>query len=98
MNRVSYLWHLQYQFGSAIVVPDSTGAVVGENRYYPYGETRLTTGTIYTDKLFTGISLSVRLTTIALLALIKFSGVWRSLIDSIALIASCILLSSRRRD
>ena len=27
---------------------------VGENRYYPYGETRLTRGTIFTDKLFTG--------------------------------------------
>jgi len=36
------------------VVTDSTGATVGEQRYYPYGETRLTTGTIYTDKLFTG--------------------------------------------
>jgi len=40
--------------GSASVVTDSSGVVVGENRYYPYGETRLTTGTIYTDKLFTG--------------------------------------------
>jgi len=39
---------------SASVVTDSTGAVVGEQRYYPYGETRFTTGTIYTDKLFTG--------------------------------------------
>jgi len=27
---------------------------VGEQRYYPYGETRVTSGTIYTDKLFTG--------------------------------------------
>ena len=27
---------------------------IGENRYYPDGETRLTTGTIFTDKLFTG--------------------------------------------
>jgi len=27
---------------------------VGEQRYYPFGETRLTTGTIFTDKLFTG--------------------------------------------
>ena len=26
----------------------------GEQRYYPYGETRFTSGTIYTDKLFTG--------------------------------------------
>ena len=27
---------------------------VGEARYYPYGETRLTTGTMQTDQLFTG--------------------------------------------
>ena len=27
---------------------------VGIQHYYPFGETRLTTGTIYTDKLFTG--------------------------------------------
>ena len=32
----------------------STGAVVGRQKYYPYGETRWTTGTIYTDQLFTG--------------------------------------------
>jgi len=45
---------LKDHLGSASVVTDSTGAVVGEQRYYPFGETRLTTGTIYTDKLFTG--------------------------------------------
>jgi hypothetical protein len=27
---------------------------VGENRYYPFGETRFTTGNMQTDKLFTG--------------------------------------------
>ena len=26
----------------------------GHQRYYPFGGTRLTTGTIYTDRLFTG--------------------------------------------
>ncbi len=36
------------------MVTDASGNILGENRYYPYGETRLTTGTIYTDKLFTG--------------------------------------------
>ncbi|MGI0016661.1 MAG: RHS repeat-associated core domain-containing protein, partial [Nitrososphaera sp.] len=36
------------------MVTNSSGTVVGEQRYYPFGETRLTTGTIYTDKLFTG--------------------------------------------
>ena len=35
------------------MVTDASGNIVGEQRYYPYGETRLTTGTIYTDKLFT---------------------------------------------
>ena len=58
-NTLYYI--LKDHLGSASVVTDSTGAVVGEQRYceaplwgYPYGETRLTTGTIYTDKLFTG--------------------------------------------
>ena len=45
---------LKDKLGSASVVTDSTGAIVGEQRYYPFGETRVTTGTIYTDKLFTG--------------------------------------------
>jgi RHS repeat-associated protein len=36
------------------VVTDASGNILGEQRYYPFGETRLTTGTIYTDKLFTG--------------------------------------------
>jgi len=51
-NNVYYI--LKDHLGSASVVTDATGIVVGEQRYYPYGETRLTTGTIYTDKLFTG--------------------------------------------
>ncbi|MEW6085135.1 MAG: RHS repeat-associated core domain-containing protein [Chloroflexota bacterium] len=45
---------LKDHLGSASVVTDSSGNVVGEQRYYPFGETRLTTGTLYTDKLFTG--------------------------------------------
>jgi RHS repeat-associated protein len=45
---------LKDHLGSASVVTDASGNVVGENRYYPFGETRLTTGTIFTDKLFTG--------------------------------------------
>jgi len=44
---------LKDHLGSASVVTDASGNTVGEQRYYPYGETRLTTGTIYTDKLFT---------------------------------------------
>ncbi|MCI0554079.1 MAG: RHS repeat-associated core domain-containing protein, partial [Anaerolineae bacterium] len=45
---------LKDKLGSANVITDASGATVGEARYYPYGETRLTTGTLYTDKLFTG--------------------------------------------
>jgi RHS repeat-associated protein len=40
--------------GSASVVTNSTGTIVGEDRFYPFGETRFTTGTMFTDKLFTG--------------------------------------------
>lgn len=45
---------LRTSLGSASVVTDASGAILGEQRYYPYGETRWTYGTIYTDKLFTG--------------------------------------------
>ena len=39
---------------SASFVTSDNESWLREQRYYPYGETRLTTGTIYTDKLFTG--------------------------------------------
>lgn len=45
---------LKDHLGSASVVTDASGTIVGEQRYYPYGETRFTSGTIYTDKLYTG--------------------------------------------
>jgi uncharacterized protein RhaS with RHS repeats len=45
---------LKDQLGSASVVTDTSGTIVGEDRFYPFGETRLTTGTMLTDKLFTG--------------------------------------------
>ncbi|HLO32463.1 MAG TPA: RHS repeat-associated core domain-containing protein [Anaerolineales bacterium] len=45
---------LKDELGSASVVTDSTGATVGEDRFFPFGETRFTTGTMNTDKLFTG--------------------------------------------
>ncbi len=45
---------LKDHLGSASVVTDSTGTTVGEDRFYPFGETRFTTGTMQTDKLFTG--------------------------------------------
>ena len=45
---------LKDHLGSASVVTDASGTVVGEQRYYPYGETRVTTGSMFTNKLFTG--------------------------------------------
>ena len=45
---------LKDHLGSASVVTDASGNIIGEQRYYPFGETRFTTGTIYTDRLFTG--------------------------------------------
>jgi YD repeat-containing protein len=45
---------LKDHLGSASVVTDATGTVVGEDRFYPFGETRITTGTMRTDHLFTG--------------------------------------------
>jgi hypothetical protein len=53
---------LKDHLGSASVVTKASGIEVGTQRYceappsggYPFGETRLTTGAIYTDKLFTG--------------------------------------------
>ncbi len=54
-NDVYYV--LKDHLGSASVVTDSDGIgniVVGEQRYYPFGGTRWSTGSLYTDKLFTG--------------------------------------------
>jgi RHS repeat-associated protein len=51
-NTLYYL--LKDHLGSASVVTDASGTIVGEDRFYPYGETRFTTGTMYTDQLFTG--------------------------------------------
>ncbi len=42
------------QLSSASVVTDNSGTVVGEQRYYPYGETRVPSGNMQTDRLFTG--------------------------------------------
>ena len=44
---------LKDHLGSASVITDASGNIVGENRYYPFGETRLSTGSIPTDKLYT---------------------------------------------
>lgn len=45
---------LKDHLGSASVVTDASGNMVGEQRYYPFGETRFTSGIMFTDKLFTG--------------------------------------------
>jgi RHS repeat-associated protein len=50
----SLYYVLKDHLGSASVVTNASGATVGEQRYYPFGETRLTTGSIFTDQLFTG--------------------------------------------
>jgi RHS repeat-associated protein len=50
----SLYYVLKDHLGSASVVTNASGATVGEQRYYPFGQTRLTTGSIFTDKLFTG--------------------------------------------
>jgi RHS repeat-associated protein/uncharacterized repeat protein (TIGR01451 family) len=39
---------------SASMVMNSTGTVSGEQRYYPFGETRFSSGSMLTDRLFTG--------------------------------------------
>jgi RHS repeat-associated protein len=45
---------LKDKLSSASVVLDSSGGIVGETRYYPFGETRDTSGSMLTDRLFTG--------------------------------------------
>jgi RHS repeat-associated protein len=45
---------LKDHLGSASVVTNASSTIVGEDRFYPFGETRFTTGTMFTDKLFTG--------------------------------------------
>ena len=54
MVSTSSTRRLKDHLGSASVVTDASGTIVGEDRSYPYGETRFTTGTMYTDKLYTG--------------------------------------------
>ncbi len=45
---------LKDHLGSASVVTNQSATTVGEDRFYPFGETRFTTGSMFTDKLFTG--------------------------------------------
>ncbi len=45
---------LKDRLGSAYATTDASGNVVGEMRYYAFGETRLSTGNMFTDRLYTG--------------------------------------------
>lgn len=47
-------YNLTDHLGSASVVTDLSGVTVGEQRYYAYGETRFSTGSMFTDQLYTG--------------------------------------------
>ena len=51
-NDLRYI-HQDHLSGTALVTSD-VGSQVGTMRYYPYGECRKSTGTIPTDKKFTG--------------------------------------------
>jgi RHS repeat-associated protein len=51
-DTVNYV--LGDQLGSTSVVTDASGTAVGTQGYYPFGETRYSTNTIITDRLFTG--------------------------------------------
>lgn len=45
---------LKDRLGSAYATTDASGNIVGEMRYYASGETRLSAGSMLTDRLFTG--------------------------------------------
>jgi hypothetical protein len=47
-------WIQGEQLGSASLTTNITGTVVSEQRYYPFGETRWVSGTMPTDRLFSG--------------------------------------------
>ena len=42
------------QLGSTSAVTNASGTVVGTQGYYPFGGTRYTSGTLFTDRLYTG--------------------------------------------
>jgi RHS repeat-associated protein len=45
---------LKDRLGSAYVVTDACGNIVGQTRYHASGETLLSSGSMLTDRLFTG--------------------------------------------
>ncbi len=57
-NSSGLYFVLKDHLGSASAVTDSTGTTVGEDRFYPFGETRFTTGNMQADKTKLEISSS----------------------------------------
>jgi RHS repeat-associated protein len=53
-TNVAVYYTLGDQLGSTSVVTDASGAVMGTQGYFPFGETRYKTGSLITDRLFTG--------------------------------------------
>jgi len=51
-NNLYYV--LRDHLGSASVTLDASGNTIAEMRYYPFGETRVSTGAMPTDRLYTG--------------------------------------------
>ena|GEM_PF-3132555 len=51
-STLSYLH--RDQVGSVVAISDASGNEVGSARYWPFGGARLTTGSLPTDRLFTG--------------------------------------------
>jgi len=49
----SVYYILTDQLGSAYTVVNSSGGIVGQERYYPFGETRLSIDSMFTDHLYT---------------------------------------------
>ena len=45
---------LKDNLGSAVVTLDASGNVIGQERYYPFGSTRFSSGSMNTDRLYTG--------------------------------------------
>ncbi len=45
---------LKDNLGSAVVTLAQDGSVAGTERYYPFGATRVSTGSMNTDRLYTG--------------------------------------------
>lgn len=55
MKQGSTLYYLHRdQVGSVVAVSDAAGNEVGSVRYWPFGGQKLTTGSLPTDRLFTG--------------------------------------------